>query len=123
MPTLHIADAQDELLRTPEVLADWINGECMNDGPLPAFARMGEKTPEDFARWSVGALLALAMHQNQPAKVIAAAMQAIGTRYLADPAIKTATQVVFARMETEQAEEEADLVDDFFNRFTDGVEA
>ena len=124
MTSLHIEDAKDELLRTPDVLADWISGQCMHHTVRPAFARMSESTPEDFKGWSVASLLTLAMHENQTHSVIAAAMWAIGNRFMADPGIKQAADVVFARMELEQAEDEAEAraadVGAFFNRIMDG---
>ena len=101
---LEMADAHASVLRDIDSLVGWVGGECYQAPKFAELKLLREATAEDFKGWPVARMIALAFDVAQPAKVRAAAIDAVAERYLSDDdtqaaVIREANAVALARAE------------------------
>lgn len=82
---LTTSDAEAAALRDVDSLAEWLSGECLGWKRGDDLLLIDEATAEDFGLFPVAILMVLAFDQAQRANVRAAALNAIGNRYLKQP--------------------------------------
>jgi len=76
-----LEEARSEALRDADELAEFLSTGCYRYATLPLMPLLRDKTAEDFADWSVAALLALLFDAGQPAQTTVAARDALASRY------------------------------------------
>ena len=76
-----ISNAEDALLRNPDVLQDWLAGACMNRDELPWMASLREIDPSVM---STAALLCFALDRGQQRETRLEAMSELADRFLRD---------------------------------------
>lgn len=76
-----ISNAEDALLRNPDVLQDWIADACMNKDELPWMAQLREIDPTVMG---TAALLVFALDRGQKRETRFEALNELADRFLQD---------------------------------------